>query len=292
MISLGRVWDALRTKKRSLLSVETNKVSNFLRARRVEHTAATGHPSLLGYVWSIFPPRAFSRQRNKMFKSSGRRLSQLPSCIARCYCCCYCCCDDESRGEKLLAFPWSSLAIQLRVSNISRDHSLPARSLDDNKNENESTMTMINPWCRVWTRVTKRSIGISVGIEEDERNTAAAVIKSTRAQAGREVRFARQWGCEHVNADMRRLSDISFFSLTRGDAASSALTMVVSRRVLATDTYGSAFVKLVLDRPNGQDDSLSPPIDLWMISQPKPVGNWMMTVLSSPTFLLDQRMAH
>lgn len=78
-----------------------------------------------------------------MFKSSGRRLSQLPSCIARC--CCYCYYygnrDGVSRGEKLLAFPWSSLAIY--SFNVSRDRPFPVRSFDDNGNESKSTMTMI-----------------------------------------------------------------------------------------------------------------------------------------------------
>lgn len=64
---------------------------------------------------------------------------------------------------------------------------------------------------------------------------------------------------------MRRLSDISFFSSPRGDETSSVPTVVASRRVLSrsTDTYlnaqvrvGSAFLKLALDRPNGQDDFL------------------------------------
>lgn len=71
-------WKSLRrarTKKKSLLSIETNKVSNFLRAaRRVERTGTS--PFDQSFFLSFF------RQRNKIFKSSGRRLSQLPSCIA------------------------------------------------------------------------------------------------------------------------------------------------------------------------------------------------------------------
>lgn len=123
-----------------------------------------------------------------MFKSSGRRLSQLPSCISHCYCC-YCYYYDNrdgvSRGEKLLAFPWSSLAIYF-VSLTSRAtvRSFPVRSFDDNGNESKSTMTMIN---LMYQRVTK--IGIGIGIKENERNATMMLLLLllTRAQAGREV---------------------------------------------------------------------------------------------------------
>lgn len=47
---------------------------------------------------------------------------------------------------------------------------------------------------------------------------------------------------------MRRLSDVSFFSLTRGNGVSSALMLVASCRILITDAYESAFIKLAFDR--------------------------------------------
>lgn len=104
-----------------------------------------------------------------MFKSSGRRLSQLPSCIA--HCCCCCCCgnrDGESRGEKLLAFPWSSLAICSVSFDVSRDRPLPVRSFDDdNGNESKSRMTIIILMTR--SNVSSRSIGIGIDIEGNER---------------------------------------------------------------------------------------------------------------------------
>lgn len=108
-----------------------------------------------------------------MFKSSGRRLSQLPSCIARCCSCCYSNRDSESCREKLLVFPWSFLAMY-SVFNVSHDRSLSVHSFDDNRNESKSMMTMITLMTR--PNVSPKSIGIGIGIEENERNATMILL--------------------------------------------------------------------------------------------------------------------
>jgi len=107
-----------------------------------------------------------------MFKSSGRRLSQLPSCIARCYGNR----DGESRGKKLLVFPWSSQAIYW-VSLTSRAticfryirSIITEQKLvhdDDNPDDTFQRVAKID-WHRYWHR-RKRA--------QCDYNAAAAVI--------------------------------------------------------------------------------------------------------------------
>jgi len=182
---------------------------------------------------------------------------------------------------------------------ISHDRSLPVHSFDGN--ESKSMMMIITLMTR--SNVSSRSIGIGIGIEENERNATMMLLLLLLLLDWLTLRPAEKYG-SHADGNVRmwmrirRLSDISFFSLTRGNGMSSALITIASHRVLLTvDTYLNTrvracverfFLKLALNRSNGQDDSLSPSIDLQTLSTevPSTIG-WFSLI-----FLLDQRLAH
>lgn len=166
-----------------------------------------------------------------MFKSSGRRLSQLPSCIARCYGNR----DGESRGKKLLAFPWSSQAIYC-VSLTSRATICfrYIRSIiieqklvhddDDNPDDTFQRVAKID-WHRYWHRRKRAQCDYNAAAAAAVFVVAVLLNRLALRPAEKYHLLMRMCGCE---CGYVGFLDISFFSL-RKNGTSSTLMMVASR---------------------------------------------------------------
>lgn len=137
-------WKSLRrAKTKKITTIGRNKVFNSLRARRVERTAATGHPFDPSFLLVLsFSFDKGTKCLNRLadvyhnFLRASRILLLLLLLLSW----------QSRRRVTWREAPRLSLVLSgytLRVFNVSRDHPLPVRSFDDNGNESKSTMMMM-----------------------------------------------------------------------------------------------------------------------------------------------------